>query len=84
MKIKALTTFRDSRGSFRRGMPGDVPDNFGRELVKAKLAARLNDDGSETGAPEPSEVEAEPGATEAETAPEAARSAPARKSSGQK
>lgn len=43
MQIRALTTFRDARGSFRRGMPGDVPDAFGNELIAANLAKRHAD-----------------------------------------
>lgn len=47
MKIKALKTFRDPRGNFRRGMPGDVPDAYGKELIAAKLAEPLASDESE-------------------------------------
>lgn len=49
MQIKALTTFRDARGSFRRGMPGDVPDAFGNELIAAKLAEKRADSVSSAG-----------------------------------
>ncbi|WP_156383253.1 hypothetical protein [Rhizobium sp. Root483D2] len=44
MKIVALTTFRDHRGSFRRGMPGDVPAAFAKELIAAKLAKAVFDE----------------------------------------
>ena len=47
MKIRALKTFRDHRGNFRRGMPGDVPDAFGKELIAAKLAEALSSDDEE-------------------------------------
>lgn len=44
MKIRALATLRGDHGTFKRGAVVDVPDHYGRDLVK-RHRAELAEDG---------------------------------------